>query len=38
MWGIGKKMRKCPECQGSGEYGSKEDQFCRTCNGVGYIE
>jgi DnaJ-class molecular chaperone len=29
---------KCPECQGSGEYGSKEDQFCRTCNGVGYIE
>jgi DnaJ-class molecular chaperone len=29
-------MRKCKECQGSGEYGSKEDQWCRECNGQGY--
>ena len=31
-------MRMCPECQGSGEYGSKKDQFCRECNVEGYIE
>ncbi len=31
-------MKVCPECEGSGEYGSKRDQFCRECNGMGYIE
>jgi DnaJ-class molecular chaperone len=31
-------MKMCPECEGSGEYGSKRDQFCRECNGMGYIE
>jgi DnaJ-class molecular chaperone len=32
------ELRTCPECLGSGEYGSKKDQFCRECNGEGYIE
>ena len=32
------EIRTCPECLGSGEYGSKKDQFCRECNGNGYIE
>ena len=32
------EIRTCPECLGSGEYGSKKDQFCRECNGEGYIE
>jgi|TARA_R110002020_G_scaffold333304_6_gene548691 DnaJ-class molecular chaperone len=32
------EIQTCPECLGSGEYGSKEDQFCRECNGEGYID
>ena len=32
------ELYACPECLGSGEYGSKKDQFCRECNGGGYVD
>ena len=35
---MSEELYACPECLGSGEYGSKKDQFCRKCNGGGYVD